>query len=210
MGLGTKMDKGTHKMNIDFNTINPMDIYKLMSHSIIPRPIAWIVTEQDGIINIAPFSYFTGLSSNPPTMIVSIGHKKDGSEKDTLANIRKTGVCTICIASPKQLDQMHFSSKSLDANQSEAEAFDIKTEKLHEGFPPKIQDIQIAYFCTFHQEIELKGSKTIPLIVEIKQMYIDDKIITDTEKLHFEVEPIARVGKSYALIGDKITPPKIP
>ncbi len=197
-------------MNIDFNTINPMDIYKLMSHSIIPRPIAWIVTQQNGITNIAPFSYFTGLSSNPPTMIVSIGHKEDGSEKDTLANIRKTGVCTICIASPKQLNQMHFSSKSLNANQSEAEVFDIKIEKLYEGFPPMIKDIQIAYFCTLHQEIELKGSKTIPLVVEIKHMHISDKIVTDPEKLHFEVDTIARVGKSYALIGDKITPLKIP
>jgi flavin reductase (DIM6/NTAB) family NADH-FMN oxidoreductase RutF len=197
-------------MNIDFNTQSPTDIYKLMSHSIIPRPIAWIVTEQNGIVNIAPFSYFTGLSSNPPTMIVSIGHKEDGSEKDTLTNIRKTGVCTVCIASPKQLNQMHFSSKSLKAHESEAEAFDIKTEKMYEDFPPMIEDIQVAYFCTFHQEVALKGSKTIPLIVEIKHMYIDDKIVINTEKLHFEVEPIARVGKSYNVVGEEITPPDIP
>ena len=197
-------------MNINFNTLNPLDIYKLMSHSIVPRPIAWIVTQQNGIINIAPFSYFTGLSSNPPTMIVSIGHKENGSEKDTLANIRKTGVCTICIANPKQLNKMHFSSKSLDANQSEAAIFDIKTQKVYENFPPMIEDIQIAYFCTLYQEIELKGSKTIPLIVEIKQMYIDDKIVTNPEKLHFEVTPIARVGKSYNLIGEELTPCDIP
>jgi flavin reductase (DIM6/NTAB) family NADH-FMN oxidoreductase RutF len=105
-------------MNIDFNKVNPTDIYKLMSHSIIPRPIAWIVTRQNKITNIAPFSYFTALSSNPPTMIVSIGHKADGTPKDTLENIRKTGACTICIAHPKQLNKMHFSSKSLAANQS--------------------------------------------------------------------------------------------
>lgn len=197
-------------MNIDFKKVNPAEIYKLMSNSIIPRPIAWIVTEQNGIINIAPFSYFTGLSSNPPTMIISIGHKEDGSEKDTLKNIRDTKTCTICIANPSQLDKMHLSSKSLDANKSEAEIFDIKTKKLYKYFPPMIDDIQVAYFCTFLQEVELKGSKTIPLIVEIKHMYIDDNIVTDADKLHFEVNPIARVGKSYNVIGEEITPPKIP
>lgn len=210
MEMGTKLDKGTHKMTIDFNTINPSDIYKLMSQSIIPRPIAWIVTEQNEIINVAPFSYFTALSSKPATMIISIGHKSDNSPKDTLANIRKTGKCTICIANPQQLNDMHFSSKSLDANQSEADEFNIKTEKLYDNFPPMIKDIQVAYFCTFYQEIELKDSKTIPIIVEIKQMYLDDKIVTNPEKLHFSVEPIARVGKSYALIGKEVFPPKIP
>lgn len=210
MILGARMDKGAYQMNIDFNTLNPTDIYKLMSQSIIPRPIAWIVTEQHETVNIAPFSYFTALSSNPPTMVVSIGHKADGSQKDTLANIRETKVCTLCIANPTQLEKMHFSSKSLDANQSETELFDIKTQKLFEGFPPMVKDIQISYFCTLHQEIELKGSKTIPIILEIKHMHIADDIITSPEKLYFEVNPIARIGKSYALIGEKIIPPKIP
>jgi flavin reductase (DIM6/NTAB) family NADH-FMN oxidoreductase RutF len=207
--MGIKLDKGTHKMNIDFKNIDQTDIYKLMSHSIIPRPIAWIVTEHDGIVNIAPFSYFTGLSSNPPTMIVSIGHKADGSQKDTLKNIRENGVCTICIASPDELDKLHLSSKSLDFNESEAEIYEIKTQKVYDNFPPMIEDIQTAYFCTLYQEVELKGSKTIPLIVEIKHMYISDKIVSNAEKFHFQVDPIARVGKSYNIIGDELEPPTI-
>ena len=197
-------------MTIDFNHVNSADIYKLMSQSIIPRPIAWIVTQQDEIINIAPFSYFTALSSNPATMIVSIGHKTDGSPKDTLKNLRKTGVCTICIANPSQLNKMHFSSKPLSSDKSEAEVFDIKTKKLYKDFPPMVKDIQVAYFCTLFQEVELKGSNTIPIIIEIKHMHIDDKIVTNKEKLYFEVDPIARVGKSYANMGEDITPPDIP
>jgi len=194
-------------MNIDFKNIDQTDIYKLMSQSIIPRPIAWIVTEDHQIINIAPFSYFTGLSSNPPTMIVSIGHKSDGEPKDTLKNIRNSKTCTICIPSPDELEKMHLSSKPLDHRESEAEIFDIKTQKLYDEFPPMIEDIQIAYFCTLHQEVELKGSKTIPLIVEIKHMHISDKIVTNADKFHFEVNPIARVGKSYNLIGKELEPP---
>ncbi len=185
--------------------------YQLMAQTIIPRPIAWICTQDEkGTLNIAPFSYFMGLSSEPPTMIVSIGHKSDGSEKDTLKNLRETKKCTICMVDETHLEQMHFSSKELAASQSEAAVFAIKTQKILDDFPPIVQGVPSAFFCEFYQEIDLKGSKTIPLVVEIKAQYLDEKIITDKEKLTLEYEPLARVGKSYALLGKKINPPKIP
>lgn len=185
--------------------------YQLMAQTIIPRPIAWVCTEDEkGTLNIAPFSYFMGLSSEPPTMIVSIGHKSDGSQKDTLKNLRERKKCTICMVDASHLEQMHFSSKELDALQSEAEIFNISTKKILDGFPSMVEGVPSAFFCEFYQEIELKGSKTIPLVVEIKAQYIDENIIADTEKLTLDYEPVARVGKSYALLGEKINPPKIP
>ncbi len=196
-------------INYKDKTLN--DRYKLMSQTIIPRPIAWICTEDlEGNINIAPFSYFTGLSSNPPTMIVSIGHKSDETPKDTLKNLRDSKKCTICMVDEAHLNKMHFSSKELDSSISEAELFDIETKKILEDFPPMVKDIPSAFFCELYQEIELKDSKTVPMIVEIKAQYIDEKIIKDFEKLTIDYEPVARVGKSYALLGKKIEPPKIP
>jgi len=184
--------------------------YQLMAQTIIPRPIAWIVTEnEEGIVNIAPFSYFMGLSSEPATMIVSIGHKSDGSEKDTLKNLRETKKCTICMVDEAHLEAMHFSSKELPNNESEAAAFDISTKEVVEGFPPMVTDVPSAFFCKLYQEVDLKGSKTIPLIVEIKAQFIDNKIIGNKEKITLDYAPVARVGKSYALLGKNITPPTI-
>ncbi|WP_457747181.1 flavin reductase family protein [Sulfurimonas sp.] len=185
--------------------------YQLMAQTIIPRPIAWILTEDaEGSVNIAPFSYFMGLSSEPPTMIVSIGHKSDGSQKDTLRNLRKNKKCTICMVDESHLQQMHFSSKELAQDISEVELFSIKTKKIMNDFPPMVTDVPSAFFCELYQEIDLKGSKTIPLVVEIKAQYINDAIISDKEKITLEYEPLARVGKSYALLGKKILAPKIP
>lgn len=197
-------------MIFDFEKLEPLDRYKLMSQSIIPRPIAWIVTENSGIINIAPFSYFTGLSSEPPTVVVSIGHKKDKSPKDTLNNIRKTKKCTICMVNEKNLEKMHFSSKELLKSDSEAEVFGIKTKRVFEDFPPMVEDVPVALFCELYQEIDLKGSKTIPLILEIKSQYVDEKAIKNIDRLSIEFEPVARIGKSYALLGKKIEAPRIP
>jgi flavin reductase (DIM6/NTAB) family NADH-FMN oxidoreductase RutF len=110
--------------------------YKLMAQTILPRPIAWVVTEDNGVVNIAPFSYFIGLSSEPASVLISVGHKADGTPKDTLANIRKNQKCTICMVEEKDLEKMHFSSKGLEKDESEAEQFDIETEVMVEGYPP--------------------------------------------------------------------------
>jgi len=190
--------------------ITQTETYKLMSQTIIPRPIAWIVTQDNGIINIAPFSYFIGLSSNPASVLVSIGHKADGTPKDTLANIRKHKKCTICMVEEKDLEKMHFSSKGLNKDESEAKEFNIETQTIIEDFPPMIKDVPTAYFCELNQEIDLGGGTTIPIVLNIKNIYIQDRIVTDKERLSISFKPVGRVGGSYAFCGEDIPAPKIP
>ena len=194
--------------DLDNSEIN--DKYKLMAQTIIPRPIAWVVTEDDGIVNAAPFSYFIGLSSSPATVLISVGHKSDGSPKDTLANIRKNKKCTICMVDEDALEKMHFSSKELEKDVSEITAFDIETQKIFENFPPMIEDVPCAYFCDFNQEIDLGGGSTIPIVLNVKQIYVKDECVTDKERMSIEFSPVARIAKSYAKLGEEIIPPKIP
>ena len=198
-------------MVINYEDKQTTQRYQLMAQTIIPRPIAWILTQDDkGCVNIAPFSYFMGLSSEPPTMIVSVGHKSDGSEKDTLKNMRKSKKCTICMIDEPFLEKMHFSSKELAQDVSEAKEFAIDTLDMIDGFPPMVDGVPSAFFCELYQEIDIKDSKTIPLVIEIKHQYIKDEVIVDKERISIDYEPVARVGKSYALLGKKITPPSIP
>lgn len=196
-------------MLIDFKEKSAPERYHLMASSVIPRPIAWIATQSE-VLNIAPFSYFTPLSSQPATLMVSIGHKADGSPKDTLRNLRENKKCVICIVDEDHFEAMHFSSKSLDAAQSEAEVFDIPTQEVIEGFPPMPKGIKVAFFCEYLQEVDIKGSKTIPVIVEIKHLYLEDEIITDKEKIRLKFSSIARVGREYATFNESIIAPEIP
>ena len=190
------------------NTLN--ETYKLMAQTIIPRPIAWVVTEDEGIVNIAPFSYFIGLSSDPASVLISVGHKADGSPKDTLLNLRKHKKCTICMVEEKDLEKMHFSSKGMAHSMSEAEVFNIETTSMKEGFPPAIKSAPVAYFCKLNQEIDLGGGTTVPLVLNVAEIYVKDEVITDKEKLTISFDPVARIGKSYAFLGDEIMPPAIP
>jgi flavin reductase (DIM6/NTAB) family NADH-FMN oxidoreductase RutF len=198
-------------MIFDLNSDKSLnETYKLMAQTIIPRPIAWVVTEDNGVVNVAPFSYFIGLSSEPASVLISVGHKSDGTPKDTLANIRKHKKCTICMVEQKDLEKMHFSSKGLDKDCSEAKEFDIATSKVVDGYPPMIDGVAAAYFCTLNQEIDLGGGTTIPLVLNVDEIFVDDRCIVDKQKLTISFEPVARIGKSYAFLGDEITPPQIP
>ncbi len=197
-------------MKIDYAKIPASDRYKLMAQSVVPRPIAWIVTEDEGVLNLAPFSYFTPLSSEPATLIVSVGHRPDGTPKDTLANLRKHGRCTLCLVSPELLEPMHYSSKALSHEESEVKHFDIPMTGIFEGFPPMVEGAPSAFACTLLQEVDLEGSKTRPLILKIEEQHIDESCVVNPERLYLDCDLIARVGPNYARLGERIKAPEIP
>lgn len=195
-------------MLIDMN-IDREKNQKLIVQTSIPRPIAWIITEnEEGATNIAPYSLFTPLSANPASLVVSIRTKEDGTQKDTLLNIRKNKKCTICMVEESNLEKLHLSSIEIDREVSEAEEFEIETLNLLDEYPPIIKDAPIAYFCEFNQEITLEGDSTIPLILNINEMFVDDRVI-EKEKLEINFEPLAHVGADYATLGKRIKAPII-
>ena len=188
-------------MIYDFVNLNGTDRYKLMSNTIIPRPIAWVVTN-DKEENLAPFSYFTGLSSEPATILISIGHKANGELKDTLKNILKTKKATVCIVDDSFYKEVDETKIELEYNESEAKKFNIETTKIFDEYPSMVKGARVVFFCEFFQTVEI-GGKTIPTILEIKKMYVDDKIIEDKEsiKLNFD-DALSRIGVDYAKIGE--------
>lgn len=198
-------------MLIDYKTQKPNDIYHLMAQTVIPRPIAWIVTQNEkGVLNIAPFSYFIPLSSSPASLIVSIGHKSDKTPKDTLHNLRTSKKCTICICDESFLDDMNNSAKEYDKDISEINELNIKTKIIDDNFPPIVQNIPSAFFCTFMEEIDLKHSLTRPIILEVKSQYIKETCVnTENNKVKIDFNPIARIGQGYAKVTNKMNASKI-
>ncbi|RXJ81060.1 flavin reductase family protein [Arcobacter sp. F2176] len=186
-------------MILDYEKIDDLNRYKIISDTVVPRPIAWIVTEDNGVLNAAPFSYFIPISSNPATLIVAIGRKDDGSPKDSLANILKTKKATICFANKDNVDKVKLCSTMLKKEQSEIEEYDIKVQKILEDFPPMISSSQSALFCEYYDTVKIPG-KTTPLILEIKKQFIEDDRIN--EKMHVNVENIGRSGAFFKAMVD--------
>jgi flavin reductase (DIM6/NTAB) family NADH-FMN oxidoreductase RutF len=193
-------------MIFNIQDLEKSNIYKLMSNLVVPRPIAWVSTiSKENILNIAPFSYFTPLSSKPATMLISIGHKPNGNPKDSLQNLRDTKKCSITIATTSQLQDMHNSATSLEHNRSEFEEFNIKTKSINPDYPAVAKDSKIVFFCHYLQEIDLKESATIPVIVEVKEIFVDNSLVSDKENIRVSFDDaIARVGASYFAFGKEL------
>ncbi len=97
-------------MDIQFSDKTPVERYHLLVQSVIPRPIAWILTaEEDGGLNLAPYSLFAPVCSAPPTLVVSIGQKSAGTEKDSYRNLKRSGWCVVNIADASQVDSLNMS-----------------------------------------------------------------------------------------------------
>jgi len=175
-------------------TQNPQHNSDLILQTTNPRPIAWVVTEnREGLINIAPYSLFTPLSFDPPTLIVSFRPKEDGGIKDSLQNIRQSKKCTICMVTTKTRAIMHQTSQEIPPNQSEAEKFHIQTQSIMAGYPPIISASPIAYFCSFSQAITLQGDNTIPIILTIDRVFVDEEIIQSHAPLHINFNGVGHI-----------------
>ncbi len=189
------------------------DVYKLVSNIITPRPIAWVSTQSSkDILNLAPFSYFIPLSSSPATLLISIGHKSDGTPKDTLRNLRETKKCSIVIAQPSDLQALNDSATPLEFNQSEYSSYHIDSKVLNPDYPAVPKSAQIVLFCDYYKEIELEGSNTIPVIVEIKKVYIHESLVKDKESIKIDTHrpTLARVGNGYFELGNELKIEKTP
>ena len=76
-------------MQLDFSALTPTERYRWLTSTVTPRPIAWVSTRsREGISNLAPFSFFQVISSDPPTLLINIG-LKDGMPKDTARNAQE-------------------------------------------------------------------------------------------------------------------------
>src|SRR5436190_1374334 len=107
-------------MQIDPASLPARDAYRLMISCIIPRPIAFVTTlSREGVSNLAPFSFFNGVSSDPPVVSIAVATKRDGSKKDTWRNIEETGEFVVNVVVPELMDAVIVGARELPHNVSE-------------------------------------------------------------------------------------------
>ncbi|WP_159739744.1 flavin reductase family protein [Vibrio atypicus] len=193
-------------MNIDLSTLAPTQIYHLMTQTIVPRPIAWVLTESgEQNYNLAPFSYFAPVSSNPPLMMFSVGKKPTGEIKDTTRNALETGKMVVHIASVDLAELVTQTAATLDHGESEVSANDIDLVEF-EGFElPRIKACPIAFGCSLFEVKELGETPQSLIFAQIETIYIDDSVLGDrTDRVVVDamsVNPLSRLGGSeYAVL----------
>ena len=198
-------------MNIDLSTLSGSGVYHLMTQTIIPRPIAWVLSENSNkSLNLAPFSYFNAVCSDPPLCMLSMGKKPDGSTKDTVTNLSEGAYCIVHIAHVSQSDLVTATAATLDYEHSEVSANNIALTP-HSDWPlQRISNCPIAYLCKVHSTTTIGNTDQNIVFVEALELYVDDKAVTQHNgRVQVDakaVNPLARLGASqYADLGNVFT-----
>ena len=174
-----------------------------MIQTVIPRPIAWVLSENEsGNFNLAPFSYFTAVASDPALIMFSIGKKLDEDQqdinKDTLKNIQNRKDFVVHIAHAELVNELNASAANLAYGESELDSSGLSTTPMDDFRLPRVTEAKIAFACSLY-EIKEIGNKPMSLVFgEIHNAYICDSIIEQQENRNSinanALNPLARLG----------------
>jgi flavin reductase (DIM6/NTAB) family NADH-FMN oxidoreductase RutF len=189
----------------------PRDPFKSL---IVPRPIGWISTlGADGIVNLAPFSFFNGVAEDPPmVMFAPSGRKPDRPVKDTRSNAEATGEFVVNLATHELRDKMNATSTTLPAEVDEFAYAGLTPAPSRLVRPPRVAESPIHLECLYHQTIELPaspdGESNAIVIGRVVGVHIRDDLIRDGRVDILAARPIARLGYAeYTSVESKFRMP---
>ncbi|MEM6715763.1 MAG: flavin reductase family protein [Cyanobacteria bacterium P01_F01_bin.56] len=179
-------------MELDPNSLESGDRYKLLIGSVVPRPIAFVSSlSSQGVVNLAPFSYFNAVGHKPLALMFSVSKKPDGSEKDTLRNVRPVsdgglGEYVINLAVEAYVPQVAEAAEPLPHSESEFDYLALTTAPSQLVAPPRVAESPVAFECKTLQIVPV-GEFTMVLgeVVHlfIRDDLVDDRYRVDTDKL---------------------------
>jgi flavin reductase (DIM6/NTAB) family NADH-FMN oxidoreductase RutF len=142
-------------MTIDFTNLAPRDAYAWMINTITPRPIAWVSTvSAAGQTNLAPFSFFQGVCSRPPTLMFSGAINRQGASKDSVVNVRQVQEFVVNIVPFALAEPMNLTAAPLPHGESEFEKFAIASAPSLKVRPPRVAAAPVAFECKLDRIVD--------------------------------------------------------
>jgi flavin reductase (DIM6/NTAB) family NADH-FMN oxidoreductase RutF len=194
-------------MEISLQNLDSHDTYKLLIGSVLPRPIAWVSTQdRAGELNLAPFSFFNVVSIDPPVVGFSPLLKNDGSPKHTLLNIRATGEFVVNIASRLQVEQMNQTSLDHAEGANEFEVAGLESAPSVCVGPPRVKSALVSIECRLHELISfgdrpMAGNLILGRVIHI---HVADRVYQDGGIDIAALDPVGRLtGNRYSTIRDQ-------
>ncbi|MFZ1055275.1 MAG: flavin reductase family protein [Opitutaceae bacterium] len=194
-------------MLLDFTTLEPRNAYKWMTGTILPRPIAWVSTvSPEGRTNLAPFSFFQGITASPPTLMFVPANTRDGSKKDTLRNIELVPEFVVNLVPYALSSTMNDTAANLPYGESEFSTFGVETAPSLKVRPPRIAATPVAFECILYRVVQI-GSGPLAgnvvfgriLLAHVKDEVLGADGLPDSAKLDL----VGRLGREeYAKTRD--------
>ncbi|MDJ0520468.1 MAG: flavin reductase family protein [Planctomycetota bacterium] len=181
-------------MQIDPSTLTPKDAYLLMTACLVPRPIGWASTvSADGVPNLAPFSYFGGVSSSPMTVMLSVGRRR-GRPKDTGANLLATEEAVLHIATRSLADAMVATSAEAEPDVDEFALAGLTAVPSERVAPPRIAEAAIAMEAVLRHHMEVGAGPVDMFLLEVVRLHLEDDVLVDGRPDPARLAAVGRLG----------------
>lgn len=185
-------------MQIDPDQADATLVYATMIRAITPRPIAWVSTvSNEGISNLAPFSYFNGICSRPAALMFSPVNRPDGSKKDTVLNVEANRQFVVNVVPFQLAERMFKTSGDFDFEESEFEIAGLTPQPCKRVTPPRVAESPIQFECELIQIVPVgEGALAANVVIgKILLIHIDDAVLNQAGKIDPQlVDTIGRMG----------------
>jgi flavin reductase (DIM6/NTAB) family NADH-FMN oxidoreductase RutF len=183
---------------LDVDQLPRKDVYRLMIDCIVPRPIAFISTiNAQGIGNLAPFSFFNGVSSDPPTLVFACSRKRDSSKKDTLLNIEANREFVVNFTSEWMAEPMHQASADYPYGIDEMSKVGLTPLPSTRVKPPRVAESPVQMECELFAAYEIgppKPGSSVLVVGRILVVHVAEAFYKDSRVQIDQLKPIARLG----------------
>ena len=186
-------------MIVDPAVADPRNIGKLLVEVVLPRPIAFVSTlSAEGVPNLAPFSYFTVASYNPPVLCFAPINRRDGTKKDTLLNIEATGEFVVNVVSEEIAAQMNLCSGEYPPEVDEFAVSGLTPVPSDMVKPARVKESRVNMECRLMQIVHVSGKPGGGNLVlgEVMRFHVDDAIVSHDAIDPDRLRPVGRMGGS--------------
>ena len=196
-------------MNIDPHELDTETIYKILKGVVVPRPIGWVSSiAPDGVANLAPFSFFTVVSRNPPIVSLSILAKGEQALKDTLQNVRSTGEFVVNVVSVDLAGQMDATSV---AHPPEVDEFDVAGVGKTPGTAvnvPRVSGTPVSTECKVERIIPVGDVGDHVVFGKIVRLHIREDVWLERGRIDVSaIRPVGRLAVDYCLANSTFKTP---
>ncbi|MFS0894968.1 flavin reductase family protein [Microbacterium sp. 179-I 3D3 NHS] len=192
-------------MLIPFSSLNEVAAYHLLTQTVVPRPIAWVLSADAGTgrLNLAPFSFFTAIASDPALLAFSVGNRLGGRVKDTDANAMIGAPLVVHIPGRRQHAGVQASAAPLPNDESELDdpSVDDALDASWEFPLPRLAESPVAFGCTVTRRVELtdEPGAQILVIARAELAWVSDEAVGQDRKGRLRidpqtVDPLSRLG----------------
>mgnify|MGYP003365033644 FL=1 len=185
------------------NELDEKTVYKLLSGSIVPRPIAWVTSQNlEGLVNVAPFSFFNVASSNPPLLSISFT-----GNKDSLNNLLTTKEAVVHLVNEDNVELMNQTAAPLAEHISEAEEFSLELVPSQKVQVPSLKESNVRLETKSYHHLPLGESGHLVLLEVVNFSFAEE--LLDEENFHVnlnKLKPVGRLaGDDYSTLGNRFS-----